>query len=211
MAVTIPSTAPTLGFSTLEQEVVVDELELSGELPRWLTGSLLRTGPAQVRGRRAADAALVRRAGDAAPLHDRGRAGLLRQPLSGEPLLQAAREQGRIVYGEFATDPCRSLFKRVQTLFSTERLAAGQREHQRDQARRALHRDDRDATARSSSTRTRCRRPACAPTRSRDSSRPRTRTWTARAAGCSTTRPSSGRTSSYRFFGVAPAGRQRPA
>ena len=31
---------------------------------------------------------------------------------------RAAREQGRMVYGEFATDPCRSLFKRVQTLFS---------------------------------------------------------------------------------------------
>ena len=31
---------------------------------------------------------------------------------------RAAREQGRIAYGEFATDPCRSLFKRVQTLFA---------------------------------------------------------------------------------------------
>jgi carotenoid cleavage dioxygenase-like enzyme len=31
---------------------------------------------------------------------------------------RAARERGQIVYGEFATDPCRSLFKRVQTLFS---------------------------------------------------------------------------------------------
>jgi beta,beta-carotene 9',10'-dioxygenase len=31
---------------------------------------------------------------------------------------RAAREHGRLLYGEFATDPCRSLFKRVQTLFS---------------------------------------------------------------------------------------------
>ena len=31
---------------------------------------------------------------------------------------RSAKEQGRMVYGEFATDPCRSLFKRVQTLFS---------------------------------------------------------------------------------------------
>ncbi len=31
---------------------------------------------------------------------------------------RAARERGEIVYGEFATDPCRSLFKRVQTLFA---------------------------------------------------------------------------------------------
>src|SRR6202167_5689682 len=40
-------TVPTLGFSTLDREVTVDELELSGELPSWLNGSLLRTGPAK--------------------------------------------------------------------------------------------------------------------------------------------------------------------
>ncbi len=32
---------------------------------------------------------------------------------------RAAREQARLAYREFATDPCRSLFKRVQTLFSS--------------------------------------------------------------------------------------------
>lgn len=32
---------------------------------------------------------------------------------------RAANERGEIAYGEFATDPCRSLFKRVQTLFSS--------------------------------------------------------------------------------------------
>ena len=31
---------------------------------------------------------------------------------------RACRDRGRIAYREFATDPCRSLFKRVQTLFS---------------------------------------------------------------------------------------------
>ena len=41
------SIAPTLGFSTLEQEGVIDELECSGEIPAWLEGSLLRTGPAR--------------------------------------------------------------------------------------------------------------------------------------------------------------------
>ena len=47
----------------------------SGELPRWLSGSLLRTGPARFEVGDAAataltDAPLVRRPGDAAPLHD---------------------------------------------------------------------------------------------------------------------------------------------
>ncbi len=36
---------------------------------------------------------------------------------------RAARDAGGMVYGEFATDPCRSLFKRVQTLFSQKALS----------------------------------------------------------------------------------------
>ena len=35
------------GFETLEQETVIDALPVSGELPAWLSGSLLRTGPAK--------------------------------------------------------------------------------------------------------------------------------------------------------------------
>ena len=31
---------------------------------------------------------------------------------------RAARDEGEIAYSEFATDPCRSLFKRVATMFS---------------------------------------------------------------------------------------------
>jgi beta,beta-carotene 9',10'-dioxygenase len=118
MAVTAPSTAPMLGFSTLEQEVIVDELELSGELPRWLTGSLLRTGPAkfEVGERR------MRHWFDGlAMLHrftiEDGRVSYGNRFLESRSY-KAARERGRMVYGEFATDPCRSLFKRVQTLFS---------------------------------------------------------------------------------------------
>jgi carotenoid cleavage dioxygenase-like enzyme len=42
-----PTSAPTLGFSTLERELTADQLELSGTLPAWLAGSLLRTGPAK--------------------------------------------------------------------------------------------------------------------------------------------------------------------
>ena len=56
---------------------------------------------------------------------------------------RAARATGEIAYSEFATDPCRSLFARVQRDVLAE--ADRQRERQPDQARRALHRDDRDA------------------------------------------------------------------
>ena len=117
-ATTTPGSA--LGFSTLEQEVVVvvDELQLSGELPSWLEGSLLRVGPAKFE------------VGEQRMRHwFDGLAMLYRFTITdgrvsyGNRFLEsrsykAARKQGRMVYDEFATDPCRSLFKRVQTLFS---------------------------------------------------------------------------------------------
>jgi carotenoid cleavage dioxygenase-like enzyme len=111
--------SPALGFSTLEREVVADELECSGRLPGWLSGSLLRTGPAKFeigeqRMRHWFDGlAMLHRftIGD-------GRVSYGNRFLESRSY-RAAREQGEMVYGEFATDPCRSLFKRVQTLFSS--------------------------------------------------------------------------------------------
>src|SRR5687768_4752151 len=35
------------GFETLEEETRIDSLPVEGELPPWLAGSLLRTGPAK--------------------------------------------------------------------------------------------------------------------------------------------------------------------
>jgi carotenoid cleavage dioxygenase-like enzyme len=107
-----------LGFSTLERELSADQLELSGALPPWLAGSLLRTGPAKFE----IGAGHMRHWFD-------GLAMLHRFTVSGGQVsyanrflesrsYRAARERGEMVYGEFATDPCRSLFKRVQTLFS---------------------------------------------------------------------------------------------
>jgi len=106
------------GFQTLEQELSVDRLPLQGELPAWLSGSLLRTGPAKFE------------VGETAMRHwFDGMAMLHRfticdgQVSYGNRFLQssayrAACEQGRIAYSEFATDPCRSLFKRVQSMFT---------------------------------------------------------------------------------------------
>lgn len=36
-----------IGFTTLKQEIVSDALPVRGTLPSWLSGTLLRTGPAQ--------------------------------------------------------------------------------------------------------------------------------------------------------------------
>jgi len=115
---TASATKPTLGFSTLEQETVVDELEMTGELPRWLGGSLLRNGPAKFE----IGGQPMRHWFDGLAMLHRftiadGRVSYGNRFLESRSY-RAAREQGRMVYGEFATDPCRSLFKRVQSLFS---------------------------------------------------------------------------------------------
>jgi beta,beta-carotene 9',10'-dioxygenase len=108
----------SLGFATLEHERTIEHLSVSGTLPAWLTGSLLRTGPARFE------------VGEQSMRHwFDGLAMLHRFTISdggvsyGNRYLQsrayrAARAEGRIAFSEFATDPCRSLFKRVQTLFS---------------------------------------------------------------------------------------------
>jgi len=115
---TASSTQPSLGFSTLEHEAVLDELALSGELPSWLAGSLLRTGPAKFE---VGEQRMRHWFDGLAMLHrftiQDGRVSYGNRFLESRSY-RAARAQGRIVFGEFATDPCRSLFKRVQTLFS---------------------------------------------------------------------------------------------
>jgi beta,beta-carotene 9',10'-dioxygenase len=108
---------PTLGFSTLERERVIDELPLSGELPAWLSGSLLRTGPAKFE---IGEQRLRHWFDGLAMLHRftvaDGKVSYGNRYLQSRSY-RAAKERGKLVYGEFATDPCRSLFKRVQSMF----------------------------------------------------------------------------------------------
>ncbi len=112
------STLPMLGFSTLEEERVLDQLPLQGELPSWLSGSLLRTGPAKFE---VGEQRMRHWFDGLAMLHrftvKDGGVSYGNRFLHSRSY-KAAEERGKMVYGEFATDPCRSLFKRVQTLFS---------------------------------------------------------------------------------------------
>jgi beta,beta-carotene 9',10'-dioxygenase len=108
----------TAGFDSLDRETRVDKLPLEGRLPDWLQGSLVRTGPAKWE------------VGDQTMRHwFDGFAMLHRFGISGGEVsyanrfletraYRAAQEKGEIVYSEFATDPCRSLFARVVSMFS---------------------------------------------------------------------------------------------
>jgi beta,beta-carotene 9',10'-dioxygenase len=109
---------PTAGFRTLPVERELDSLEVSGALPSWLTGSLLRIGPAKFE----AGERSVNHWFDGFSMLHRftladGRISYANRFLETRAY-RAASERGEIAYSEFATDPCRSLFKRVQAFFT---------------------------------------------------------------------------------------------
>jgi carotenoid cleavage dioxygenase-like enzyme len=109
--------APALGTTSLEQEVTIDDLSVDGSLPAWLEGTLIRNGPARFE----AGERPVRHWFDGlAMLHrftiDGGRVSYSNRFLRTKAF--AASEEGRIGYREFATDPCRSLFGRIASIFS---------------------------------------------------------------------------------------------
>lgn len=106
------------GFQSLEEEVVVDELELDGALPAWLAGSLLRTGPAKFE----VGSDRYRHWFDGLAMLHRFSVGGGGVSYANRFLrsraYDAACNEGRIAYSEFATDPCRTLFGRVASFFA---------------------------------------------------------------------------------------------
>jgi len=109
-----------IGFTTLDQEIVRDSIPVQGTLPSWLLGSLLRTGPAQFE----VGQDQYRHWFDGlAMLHrfsfHEGAVSYANRFLHSKTY-QHNMEAGKITYGEFATDPCRSIFKRLVTTFTRE-------------------------------------------------------------------------------------------
>lgn len=107
-----------IGFSSADGEVGLDSLPVEGALPAWLAGSLVRTGPAKFE----LDHQRMRHWFDGlAMLHrfsfQEGEVSYASRYLRGRAHQEAERT-GRLAFSEFATDPCRSLFKRVASAFS---------------------------------------------------------------------------------------------
>src|SRR5690242_9754798 len=97
------------GFETLAEEVVIDDVPVEGALPAWLQGTLIRNGPAGYEHgpRHWFDGvAMLHRFA----VRD-GRVSYANRYLRTKAF--AAAREGRIGYREFATDPCRSLFRRL--------------------------------------------------------------------------------------------------
>jgi beta,beta-carotene 9',10'-dioxygenase len=110
-----------LGFSSLEEEFEFDTLPVEGEVPPWLRGTLFRNGP----GTWKAGKDKLRHWFDGlAMLHRFGfhgdRVSYANRYLR-SPQYRHIQREGGIGYPEFATDPCRSIFKRLTSTFSPER------------------------------------------------------------------------------------------
>lgn len=107
------------GFESLDREIVVDELPTAGQFPAWLRGTLVRNGPARFE----VGAQPLRHWFDGlAMLHrftiDGGRVSYANKFVRSPDFMAA--QTGKLRYAQFATDPCRSIWKRVATLFSPE-------------------------------------------------------------------------------------------
>ena len=109
-----------LGFRTTEKELNCDQLPVQGRIPTWLQGTLVRNGPGtfeigQQSYRHWFDGlAMLHRFSFA-----EGNVSYANKFLNTKAYREAM-ETGRISYSEFATDPCRSLFSRISSVFSPQ-------------------------------------------------------------------------------------------
>ena len=106
-----------LGFSTLEKQASLGNVAVQGTLPPWLEGTLIRTGPAKFE----VEKQSLRHWFDGfAMLHAfafcNGRVAYANRFLESRAYTYA-QQHGKIGYREFASDPCRSLFKRFVQMF----------------------------------------------------------------------------------------------
>ncbi|YBV94241.1 carotenoid oxygenase family protein (plasmid) [Phyllobacteriaceae bacterium JZ32] len=107
-----------LGFTTLDHEIENTPLTVTGALPDWLSGSLIRTGPARFE---VGKQAYIHWFDGLAMLHafafDSGSVRYSNRFIRSRSWREA-EEKGRIARGEFMTDPCRTIFGRVAALFA---------------------------------------------------------------------------------------------
>ncbi|MGI0069911.1 MAG: carotenoid oxygenase family protein, partial [Nitrosopumilaceae archaeon] len=106
-----------LGFSTLEDELNLENLPVKGTIPQWLSGTLIRNGPAKFE---VGKEKLRHWFDGLAMLHKfsfkEGKVAYANKFLESKAY-KSAMETGKISYKEFATDPCRSIFKRMSSMF----------------------------------------------------------------------------------------------
>jgi len=112
-----------LGYTSLDEEITVDSLPVQGTLPRWLAGSLLRNGPAKFE---VGEEHFRHWFDGLAMLHrftfQDGTVSYANKFLQSEAY-KSVMEAGRITFGQFATDPCKAIFKRAMTALTNANVS----------------------------------------------------------------------------------------
>lgn len=104
-----------LGYTSLDEEIVLDDLPIDGSIPGWLAGSLLRNGPAKFE----VGAEKFRHWFDGFGMlhrfsfHD-GRVSYANKFLQ-STTYKVSLQEGHIAFGSFGTDPCKAIFKGSMT------------------------------------------------------------------------------------------------
>lgn len=105
------------GFTSLEHEIELERLPVIGQVPAWLSGTLVRNGPAKFE---VGEEKYRHWFDGLAMLHrfsfSNGEVSYSNRFLQSQGFKNAV-ESGKIKYSEFATDPCRTIFQRVTSLF----------------------------------------------------------------------------------------------
>ncbi len=110
----------SVAVQTLDSEVTDRHLPVEGNIPRWVDGTLLRTGPAKFE---VGDRSLRHWFDGFAMLHrfaiTNGSVRYSNKYLETSSYTHAT-DHNELAYGEFATDPCRDLWERFFSVFSTD-------------------------------------------------------------------------------------------
>jgi beta,beta-carotene 9',10'-dioxygenase len=108
--------AYALGFTSFTDEVRIPHVPVEGKLPSWLGGTLLRNGPAKFE---VGSQPFNHWFDGLAMLHAfrfaGGKVGYANRFLRSSAY-EAWKQDGKIKYSEFATDPCRSVFSGVASI-----------------------------------------------------------------------------------------------
>ena len=107
------------GFLRNSKECDIVRLDVEGTIPDWLQGELIRNGPGQVM----VDKPMRHWFDGLAMLHRfhiaEGNVSY-RSRFIDCAAYRATQKEGRIAYSDFATDPCRTLFQQLQTIFNPD-------------------------------------------------------------------------------------------
>ncbi len=106
-----------VGFTNLDKEVALEDLPIKGTIPVWLSGTLLRNGPAKFTQGNSAVSNWFDGLGmlHAFSFHD-GKVSYANKFLRSDDY-ETVQRTGKMSYAGFAQDPCKSLFKRFFSFF----------------------------------------------------------------------------------------------